>query len=440
MTTLLMFLFAMMSKPMAISLPVVLVALDIYPLRRVTRLDDWRGWLALVAQKWPLLFVAVLVTVFTYLSMRTGNFFNTGEMFPLAERIVNATRSLWLYTLRFIFPLQLSPIYPVAVLDNSISLRNLLPGFGVAIVIGGALYAFTKGRPQWLAAVLAYLAWLVPVSGIVSAGPQSSADRYAYMPGAMFCVVIAVAFAGWWYRRAGDKARRFMLVSGASLWVAWLALTAHQYVGVFRDDETSKQWVAHYFPAWQPFTNYIAGVNAFRKGELAAAEQQLELAIRFNQARARARLHLAMVRQLQGASGIAYKLVRAALASSSHDPYVAQLSAQVLTQLNRGAEAKPLLEKLIEQFPDASELKRQLAQAHLSADEPAKAAMVLDELLARAPEDLRSMTLRAVVAQLTGDDDTALRLYGRVLALDPDNRDAKHNLKRLRENSTKPSA
>lgn len=436
--TVLLFMLAMMSKPMAISLPFVMIAVDIYPLRRVTRLSDWRSWGGLVAQKWPLLLVSVLVTAFTYLSMRTGNFFNSGDMFPVVERVINANRSLWLYVLRFVAPMQLSPMYPVAVLDNSVSLRNLLPVGGLLLVVSGAVYAFVKGRPQWLAAVLAYLAWLVPVSGIVSAGPQSSADRYAYMPGAMLCVVLAVAFAGWWYRLAGRRSQRLLLAAGLSVWMAWLALTAQQYTGAFRDDQTSTQWVEHYFPTWQPFVNYIAGVRAFREGDLVTAEQQLNFAIRFNQARARARLHLAMVRQLQGAAGIAHELVRAALASASHDPYVVQLSAQVLIQLNRGDEAIPLLKQLIEQFPDTPELVRQLAQAYLGLNDAAQAAALLDRLLERHPDDVASMTLRAVIAQLVGDSEVAARLYERVLTIDPDNGDAKNNLKQLREERAKP--
>lgn len=429
---LLMMVLAVFSKPMAMTLPGVLLALDIYPLRRVTVRHGFATWCRLIFEKLPYILMSLAVAGYTYAAMRTGGYLNDTEAFPVAERAVNAARSLWLYPMRWLAPVGLSPVYPMAVLDNSITAVNLLPFIGLFAAVAVAVALFMNGRSALLAALLMHGVILLPVIGLVSSGPQSTADRYAYLPDVILSAALGTILC-LLFRSVMSPVVRFAAGVVVVVWIAGLALSAHQYVQVYASDRSMHHLVKTYYPQWRPFSRYEAGVDAFERGDMVEAIRQLEQAVALNEARPRAAAYLAFAFQRVGDHGRGYELLNLARQLAPDDPVVLQMVASGLLQGRRPGEARSILLPLLQKYPDSGQAVRDLALAELRLEQPERAAALLDEYLARHPDDIEALVVRAIVAQVAVDITLARELYRRVLALDPDHSDANHNLARIDE-------
>src|SRR6185436_7059355 len=162
---------AMLAKPMLVTLPVVFLLLDVWPLAR--RRDR-----SLLTEKLPLFAVAIVVSVATYLAQRAGGAVVTLDAIPLAARAANAAVSYVRYLGMTFAPHDLAVFYPYAPLDS-----------GQVAAASVLLVALTAGawwlRHRMPAVAIGwawYLVTLLPVIGLVQAGSQSHADRFTYFP------------------------------------------------------------------------------------------------------------------------------------------------------------------------------------------------------------------------------------------------------------------
>lgn len=170
--TIILFALALMAKPMVVTLPIVLLLVDIWPLRKRPTIAD----------KIPLAVLAVAVVFITFLGQRGA----IASTLPLAMRAGNAIVSYVAYLGKIFVPAHLAVIYPYpAHLDAwKVALSAL-------ILIGISAAAAYVKRPQITSGWLWYLCTLVPVIGIVQAGAQSMADRFTYIPSIGIIVALA---------------------------------------------------------------------------------------------------------------------------------------------------------------------------------------------------------------------------------------------------------
>lgn len=182
--SLLCFVLAAMAKPMAVTLPVVLLVLDFYPLQRTPwnqpESEEKNAISAkdLLREKAWFFLVSALLAVITLYAQQGAI-----SSVPLSTRVINAFNSCLLYLQKLAWPTELSPFYPFSVDPNGAFLASdLLPVIPFAVVTVAVVYAWRRGKPYWLAAWAFYLVTLSPVIGIVSVGSQGAADRYAYFP------------------------------------------------------------------------------------------------------------------------------------------------------------------------------------------------------------------------------------------------------------------
>lgn len=193
-------LLSLLAKASAISLPLVLLILDLYPLRRLSAVP-WIGRTAkLIWDKIPFLILSVAAGARAWVAQ-----VETGAMYPLSEydlpsRIAQATYGFAFYAWKSLLPVHLGPLYSIPrreVLLGWILWKGLL---GSAILLGLAVI-FRKRRPAVAAAVAAYIAMVLPTSGLFQSGPQLVADRYSYLS----CLGFAVLPAAGLYSLSRNK-------------------------------------------------------------------------------------------------------------------------------------------------------------------------------------------------------------------------------------------
>ncbi len=190
------FILALMSKPMAVSLPVVLLILDWYPFRR---LRSVKKALALLVEKFPFIAVSLVSSLLTILAQRAGGAIVEIQTLPLSSRLLVAAQSLLVYLWKMAVPRDLIPYYPY---PKDISLLSAGFLLALALVVGITIFCIiiAKRHKLGLAAWGYYVVTLLPVIGIVQVGSQSMADRYTYLPSLAPFLIIAVAIS-WSYNK-----------------------------------------------------------------------------------------------------------------------------------------------------------------------------------------------------------------------------------------------
>jgi tetratricopeptide (TPR) repeat protein len=209
-----------MTKPVVVTLPFVLLLLDFWPLerfqlaRRPKKKDSswskspkvrfqvlslWR----LLAEKVPLFILSAILSAITFIVQRTGGAVLPAERLALSYRVGNALVSYVRYITKMIYPSRLAIFYPH--LGTKLPLWQPIVCFIVLTALS-AVIILTARRRRWLAVGwLWYLGTLIPVIGLVQAGSQAMANRYTYLPAIGIFTIVAWGatqlFSRWRYRR-----------------------------------------------------------------------------------------------------------------------------------------------------------------------------------------------------------------------------------------------
>jgi protein O-mannosyl-transferase len=182
------FALALLSKPMAVSLPIVLLLLDYWPLERYEALPFRRKWARLSVEKLPLLFLAAASSVITMLAQRSGGAIADSSALPLAVRLGNAMVSYMAYIGKTVWPANLAVFYPHP--QHSLPVSDVVAASVVLVAITMAGLYFHRAH-YLVTGWLFFVVTLIPVIGIVQVGRQAMADRYAYVPCIGLFIIIA---------------------------------------------------------------------------------------------------------------------------------------------------------------------------------------------------------------------------------------------------------
>ena len=242
--TVVFMLLALMSKPMAVSLPIALMLLDVYPLRKVTRLEVSLETLkALLRGKSTYLLLALASVIITLLYQDPQ-----GEaILGYAARLVNACAAYWHYLVTIFYPQNLSPFYPFLGFSLDLSLASLLP----VLVFGGlaaAVIMLYRKNIQFPLVVFGFYAIsLLPVIGIVKVGRQAMADRYAYLPTIWVYLLLGVAVFVL-LKLAKNHLQRYFVGAVFIAVCAWLGLVTNEHGRHWRNDVALWQRVIEIYP------------------------------------------------------------------------------------------------------------------------------------------------------------------------------------------------
>jgi len=200
-TTVGLFVINLMSKPMALTLPIVFLAFDMILVgnRNFFKGDFFRYRLS---DKLPLLLLSIITTVITLITQQTAMV--PWEFLTLTHRISHVIHNIAFYTEKFLIPINLSPYYPFSPLDRMLEPVYWLPGLTfIAITTFVCILLYMKGKAGFLVGWLCFLITLAPVSGFLQVGTAVATDHYVYtatIPFGVFLAWTSVTAAAKWVR------------------------------------------------------------------------------------------------------------------------------------------------------------------------------------------------------------------------------------------------
>ena len=395
-----LFVCGLLSKPMLVTLPFVLLLFDYWPLGRFQRSTTTK----LVVEKIPLFVLSIGSAIATLIAQR-GGIVQIAHL-PLTWRIGNALATYLIYIWQMIWPLNLATIYPH---PGRLPIWQTIGAAAILLLITITAFVIRKRRPYIITGWLWYLIMLVPVIGLIQVGSQAHADRYAYLSEIGLYIVITWALVdlaqSFPYRRK-VFATAAPLIIAALAWRAWtqtsywhdterlwnrtFAVTgrndlAHFNYGEFllkkhRLDEAIAQFeirLARY-PS-DPDANFRMGSAFMEKGEFDVAAQHFEKTLRVEPNNPEAETNLANVLLNSGKIDEAVQHYRNVV---NHEPESALAHYNLAVGLHRLGQLPEAINRYKEalridrNYPDA---RRFLGDALLQNGQPEEARSYLEK-------------------------------------------------------------
>jgi Flp pilus assembly protein TadD len=308
--TVVLLLLSCLCKAWGMSFFLVLLALDVWPLRRLIRETPGAdvasrksvAW-PVVFEKWPMVLIGVVTAWVASLAQRGVFATKTLEQWTVTDRLVQACYGLWFYVRESVAPMGLSPLYQ---LPPHMEVGPNVVAIAFAVVLLGLILWCWKSRPAVSIALLIYVILISPVLGFVQSGEQIVADRYSYLA-TMPLAVLAAAGLVMLVRRAssqapsatGEKSKVGVLLGAlAGMAVAALALNTFSQAAVWRTPLSLWTHAAEVTPS--PMVFAYQGDALAKAEKLDEARAAYEQALRLNPHDGRARFSWAMLMDQQG--------------------------------------------------------------------------------------------------------------------------------------------
>lgn len=419
-----LYLAALLSKPMAVSLPLVMLAMDYFPLRRY----DGSSWRRLLREKAVLIALGIAAAVATMITeSRAGGLMTPLEEIRPLQRAFLAMQSLTFYPWKLVWPAWLSPYYPLH-LGFSL-LPSLIFASALGVVVVTVLSVWRRRQAPALAAGWgAYVMFVLPVSGLAQAGGQAVADRYAYM--AMLPLLLLAGGAIVWLWRRGAPVAKLALACLLLGELFFFGSRTRAQTVVWRNDETLWRGVLAQYPDSDLANEMLAQtlLNHNRAPEaLAYAQHAVKVA---PSAETHKNLGVALTQagQIQEAIGefnLALRL-KPDLADA-HDNL-----ARVLLRLGRLPEAMEHWEQALRIQPDYVEAHYNLGVALVQLGRLPEAIAHWEQVLRIQPDYAEVHYNLGTVFEQAGEIGNAIGHYEQALRIKPDYVEAQNRLARLR--------
>ena len=424
------FICGLMSKPMLVTWPFVLLLLDYWPLGRFrpsttrrppTLKSQFSAIWRLAAEKIPFFAFAAVASVVTFTVQRHGGSVVSGESLPLGARAANALVSYCRYLGKLFWPADLAVFYPH---PGYWPIAKVLLAAGLLLGISVLFIVMRRRHPFLLVGWLWYCGTLVPAIGLVQSGAQAMADRFTYVPSPGLLIL-----AIWGAHELTMRWRYHVIalsVAGTATIVLCIALTRQQ-IGYWKDSETLFR---HALDVTE--NNYLAhdnlGVALGMKGQIDEATSQLQEAVRLKPDDAEARNNLGNALSSKGQLDEAICQYQEAVRLKLDN-------AEAHNNLGNALSSKGQLDEAISQFQEAFRLKPDFADAHYNLGIALVRKSQIDEAAAQFREVIRlkpgyaeaHSNLGAVLV-MKGKTNEAIRQFQEAIRLKPDYPNAHCNL------------
>lgn len=415
-----LFVLGLMAKAVLVTLPVMLLLLDYWPLQRL----DTKPWKALVREKLPMFGLSAASGVMAYVAQRKGGLVAPDELFPLGVRVANGFYSLIKYIWLMVLPRDLSVCY--------VHPGRLLPVWQVVVcavaVVSITLLAIRLRRrlPYLMVGWLWYLVTIIPVIGLVQVADQGLADRYVYVPMIGLLMIFAWAAPALVKRATGLPPRVAFAAAGCVIVIA-LAVMAHRQTGYWRDSVTMYRQVIAVNPESRTGWSGLGSALALR-GEHEEAQECLLKAIEIDPRDLTSRTNLGIDLAAEGKYEDAVYYLTQSIEMCPEDPKANYNIAQILVMQRKLKEAARRYRVAVTSQPSFAEAHIGLANTLLLLKDQKGAIAHYSQALRFCPKDPNVHFLLAGVLEETGSLSKAIDHYRAALRLDPRHWRAANNL------------
>ncbi len=358
-----LFALSLLSKAASLGLPCIFLILDFYPLRRLgTRQSAeaenpaWYVWL----EKVPYLALSLVFGVIAVIAKRSDQTLVNVEQTGPMGRLALASYSAWFYLIKTLWPTNLHafPMRPEP-LDWTEG-PYVFSMLGI-VVVSAVLYRWRNRNPAWLAAWIAYLTLLAPMSGLVTYGRQAIGDRYSYLPMIPWVTLLAGGLWQWWSPANlanGRPLHRWLVCFAlAPTCLAMLMFLTWRQCQSWEDSGTLWAHSIHHGGAKVAELHNNLGIWRAKEGDFDAAISELKQAIWLRPDCQESYVNLAHALGQKGQLAEAVATLRAATWRWPEDIYIRGLLGKTLFHSGHFAEAA-------EQYKAISRLQPEKAFSH----------------------------------------------------------------------------
>jgi Flp pilus assembly protein TadD len=429
--TVVLYVLSLLSKVIGVMLPLVLMVLDVYPLRRLgggagkwIGADARRVWL----EKLPFFIAATAAGIVALTAQQKVGSLVSLEGHDLTDRIAQVLYGITFYGVKTLLPTSLAPVYEFPPDFYLFNWRVILAAI-VFMMFTVGLFVARHRWPAGLTCWIVYLLLLAPVSGVAQNGPQLVADRYAYLSCMVWPILLVAVLARLWRSGTGGMVRPVgaALLTGVFLFMLFgFGILTWKQTQIWHDTETLWSHALAVRPS--SIAYFHMGRSMAQRGDLAEAEKHLRRAVEINPRNDVIQSNLALVLARRGSLAEATEHFRRALEINPKDPASLNNMGITLAQLGKLDEAIEHFRRSLEIKPNDASGHTNMANLLLDRGDVEGAATHLRIAIEIDPKDADNHNTLAIISAKRGNFAEATKHLQRVVELKPGDPAAANNL------------
>jgi len=353
-----LFICALMAKPMAVTLPILFLLLDVYPLRRFGHAAE--GSAPILWEKIPFFALSTASAIITIMAQRAGEAIVSLQHWDLGVRLLNALRSLTFYLEKMVVPYRLVPFYPYPQQLNGPELEHVLSGIVIATITGLSLWLLKRKKYLLCTVWLYFIITVLPVIGIIQVGSQAAADRYTYLPSISIFLLAGIGVMVLFEKSALTKHKnlfRGLMVICCAAIMFLLGYSTVKQIKIWHNPERLWQYVIASFPQRVPHAHYNLGFFYGQRGRFDDAITQFNETLAIDPNHAHAHNNLGLAYDGKGMLDEAIAEFKKTLAIDAN-------LAEAHNNLGITFQKKGMLDEAIAAYKEALMIKPTMAEAH----------------------------------------------------------------------------
>ena len=415
------FVCALLSKSMVVNLPVVLLILDVYPLRRLGGAIGWWSEPArrVYVEKIPFVLLAAAASAIAVMAQLSFHAALSVAQLSVPGRLAISAYGLSFYLWKMVVPVNLSPLYERGLVDPWATL--FLLSYGGLVAITALAWARRRRWPGLPATWLAYVVVLLPVLGIFQSGPQIAADRYTYLAGLGWAILAGASLLSYWRRQP------FLFTGLAACVLFALGILTWNQVQVWHDSE--KLWAhALAIDSKNSMAHFNFGNMLVQQGKSAEADEHYRQALLIKPDHADAHNNWGLALTNQGKFAEAGEHFRQALQIKPDHAEAHNNWGLALNDQGKLAEAIEHYRQALQINPDSAEAHNNWGLALANQGKLAEAGEHFRQALQIKPNSAEVHTNLGAVLGQQGKLAEAIVHYRQALLINPDFGQARSNL------------
>src|SRR5213083_1664547 len=389
------FVCALLSKSMVVNLPVVLLILDVYPLRRLGGAVGW--WSAparrVYVEKIPFVLLAAVASAVALMAQLSHDTMVSVVQLSALGRLALSVYGLSFYLWKTVAPVNLSPLYELPPTVNPWAPPFLL-SYGVVVAITAIVLAFRRRVPGLPAAWVAYVVVLLPVLGIFQSGPQIAADRYTYLASLGWAILAGACLLFCWRisRTSTTGTPTTLPIAGVAICVvAGLGVLTWNQVQIWHDSERLWTYTVAIHPN-SSLAQFSLGIVLSAQGKPTEAIEHFQkgLQLRPDEPSAHTNLGVALIQQGKLADAIEH--FRQAVRIYPDDALAHTNWGSALIDLGKPSEAIEHFQQALRIHPDDALAHTNWGSALIDLGKPSEAIEHFQQALRIHPDDALAHT------------------------------------------------